>query len=369
MLNFYSESYAEATDKFMFAAAAHGKVSEYKSERTEYAIPVLAIGHGPRKIVINSGIHGIEGFFGSAAYNFWLSTNAKFLDKKFHNDFSIYFIHGINGFGMDRRLRETANNVDLNRNFRNSWETPPPVNELYKQGHDLIVSAPHVRAGEVTKFQKILDFYNLHRDDGVYKSLTRGQYEYPDGIFYGGTGPEPETEMVTKIYDDIMANGRTKFLLSVGLHTGIGKYRPNRNLLTRKILVSHPGRHPNTLKFAEIFAPDITIVPDDRAEINADALSGDLVDYLEVRYAKLKKPIWTADFEIGTGTFSCSDQTKRMDQGDARWEIANLGRITKTTWNHLTESWYPSDPKWREMALGAADIFAQKLYEYMLKII
>lgn len=367
MKNYYSENWRDATEKFKCAGEKFGQIREYTSDGSEFPITVLTIGDGPHKIVINSGMHGLEGYFGSAAMIKWLSDKAKFLSPEFNKKFTIVLVHVINGWGMENRARENANSVDLNRNFRN-WDIKPEPNLLYRHGHDLIVSNPYVAPGARSKFLKIVDFYRDHKTDGIYRALSRGQYDYPGGIFYGGAGPEPENDMVTRIYDDVMDGPAVKSLLSIGLHTGVGQFRPAKKILTEKILVSHPTNHPNTKKFVDIFAPDLTIIPDDRAQINAAALSGDLVDYLEERYAHKNIPIWTADMEIGTGTWALSDPTKRMDQGDARWELKNLGRITNKTKRHLTESWYPSSPVWRKMAMDHADTFAKKLGAYMDRV-
>ena len=77
-----------------------------------------------------------------------------------------------------------------------------------------------------------------------------------------------------------------------------------------------------------------------------------MVDCLENRYKPRNIPIRTADFEIGTGEFPImSPVNKRMDMGDARYDLLHYGKINPTTWEHLTESWYPSDDGWRCDAL------------------
>jgi hypothetical protein len=370
LLKYYSESWLDATNKFISAAAPLGwQVCAY-SDDTEYKIPVVRIGHGADKIVINSGIHGIEGFFGSAAQLLMLSEINKLkreFPEKFaevSKKFTIVFIHVINGWGMDNRMRENRSNVDLNRNQRADWETPAKKNRLYEIGRDLVLSNPCVRPGEsMNKFQKICEFKRMHNQDGAWRALVRGQDFDPDGIAYSGTAAEPETKMLAQIYDNLMKDAKS--LLGIGLHTGLGKFRANKGLLTRSMLVSHPDGHPNTEKFREIFAPDFEIVADDGNLPNAAALSGDLVDLLEIKYADKNRPVWTADLEIGTGTWNCSAQTKMLDRGDARWEMMNLGHITKKTWNHLTENWYPSNPLWREMAMQAAGQFWINLSKYM----
>lgn len=353
--NYFPKDYNQATERFLEYAGKYGKVKSYKNEKSKYGVPVLTIGTGPNKIVINTGIHGVEGFFGNAFFIKWLADNNKFLDKRFWKNYTIVFIHIINGYGMDHVVRKNANEVDLNRNFRD-WDTPVPVNELYRLSHDLIISKP----GWI-KFFRMLWHRHKHIKDGVWTAISRGQYEYPTGIFYGGNELQPEYFIVEQIYDDVMSDPDVKSLLSIGLHTGLGEYKKPT------ILVSHPTGHPNVTKFKEIFEPEIDVVPDEKGQVNAAELSGDLVDWLEVKYAPLNIPIWTADIEMGTGTSRMSPVLKRMDEGDAQWEKMHRGVISKRTKLHLSEDWAPRDKKWRTRAIGLADVFADKLYNYMEK--
>jgi polar amino acid transport system ATP-binding protein len=245
--------------------------------------------------------------------------------------------------------------VDLNRNFCD-WAADAPKNYMYRASHDLLVSKPGL-----WKLVKLLWFRYRHGDDGIWTAISRGQYEYPDGLFYGGDQIQPEYRIVQKIYDDVMADEGAKSLLSVGLHTGLGDYK------IPAILVSHPTGHANVEKFTEIFAPDIEITPDEKGAVNAAELSGDLVDWLEARYANRHIPILTADLEIGTGTSWISPVLKRMDQGDAVWDVVHRGAVSAKTKHHLSESWAPRDKKWRQCSLWVADVFAEKLHKYMEK--
>ena len=67
-----------------------------------------------------------------------------------------------------------------------------------------------------------------------------------------------------------------------------------------------------------------TQIVSDESAINGPTLLGDLVDYLEVRYSRDDLPVYTSDFEIGTGEFPImSPIYKRMDMGDARYDLIN----------------------------------------------
>ena len=111
----------------------------------------------------------------------------------------------------------------------------------------------------------------------------------------------------------------------------------------------------------------VKIVSDELA-INGPTLLGDLVDCLEARYATAQLPVYTADFEIGTGEFPImSPIYKRMDMGDARYDLINYGKINPQTWDNLTESWYPSDVRWRVGALERTHILFKEMFDELTK--
>ena len=113
---------------------------------------------------------------------------------------------------------------------------------------------------------------------------------------------------------------------------------------------------------------DGTEIVSDELAINGPTLLGDLVDCLEARYATAQLPVYTADFEIGTGEFPImSPIYKRMDMGDARYDLINYGKINPQTWANLTESWYPSDVRWRVGALERAHILFKEMFDELTK--
>lgn len=363
MQKYYSENWYQATEKFCKNAPRYGELQWCVANGHNFDIPYVLIGDGPHKVVINSGIHGIEGFFGSAAQNMFLDKFAGKLTHDLHKKYTIVLIHVINGWGMQNRMREVADKkrgglVDLNRNFGVDFSRPDalPQNPKYDLAHDMLLARPDA----IAKKNAIKNFYYKHKKDGAWDAISRGQYKHPYGLFYGGAAPMTENKMTMHIYDDVMRGAKS--LTSIGLHTGLGRFDRKCGQTTGQLLVSHPAGHKNTQYFGNMLY-GTAVVPDERA-INGPVLLGDLVDCLEVRYATPEIPVYTADFEVGTGEFPImSPIYKRMDMGDARYDLLKHGQINLQTWKNLTESWYPSDVRWREAALGRAGVlFTGLLY-------
>lgn len=365
---FYSENWHEATEKFVANASSVGKLRWCVSDKAKYDIPYVLIGDGPHKVVINSGVHGIEGYFGSAAQNMFLTRKVPHLNNYIMDNYTIVLIHVINGWGMQNRMREVRDEsndgalVDLNRNFGIDFNRPDrlPKNPAYDLAHDLLLSQPD----EQKKKIEIKKFRAKHLQDGVWNAISNGQYKHPYGLFYGGDKPMIENKMAMDIYDNIMTPD-AKSLTSIGLHTGLGHFDRKAGCVTGQMLVSHPSKHKNTIFFNKVMSDAVQVVPDEKAILGPTIL-GDLVDCLENRYKNRNIPVYTADFEIGTGEFpKMSPIFKRMDMGDARYDLLHYGRINPITLEHLTESWYPSDSGWRVDALRNAGLMFNMLIANM----
>ena len=368
MQQHYSENWFDATNKFYKNASQYGNIRWCVSPKTKYDIPYIVIGNGPHKVVINSGVHGIEGYFGSAAQNMFLTDFVPLIDDKIVDNYTIVLIHVINGWGMQNRMREVRDFehngalVDLNRNFNIDFSRPDelPQNPKYDIAHELLLSKPD----EIEKKNAIKRFRSAHLHDGVWAAISNGQYKHPYGLFFGGDKLMTENKMTMEIYDDIMTPD-AKSLTSIGLHTGLGRFWRKTGGVTGQMLVSHPFTHENTQFFYSLLTNTTIPVDFDNNAVSKPTILGDLVDCLENRYKSRNIPIRTADFEIGTGEFPImSPIYKRMDMGDARYDLLNYDKINPITWSHLTESWYPSDPGWRRSALiKTREVFASLIYD------
>ncbi|MDR1338180.1 MAG: DUF2817 domain-containing protein [Rickettsiales bacterium] len=364
--DYFSKDWARATVKFVAEASRLGTVKWQEHPDGEFHIPYVSIGAGADKIVINSGVHGAEGYLGSAVQIMIMRELIPNLSPEFFEKYTLVLIHVINGWGMENGMREVIDArgglVDLNRNFGVDFARPEllPKNELYKQAHDLLLSPPDVGFDGKSKYRRMLDFRKAHSKDGVWASISRGQYDQPAGLFYGGSYTMPENEMTMRIYDEIMHCATS--LMSIGLHTGVGRFYKNKGYVATNLQVSHEKSHPNTVKFTEMFQ-DVTIIEP------GISLLGDLVDALESRYAHLNIPVYTADFETGTDESPTRSPVLRfMDRGNARYEMLaarkskdeklNPKNIRAKTARNLLKGWYYADNAvWRKSALENANLF------------
>ncbi len=176
-----------------------------------------APGDATARLILSSGTHGIEGYAGSAIQTALLN---KGLFDKLPAGVGVTLIHAINphGFAHDRRVNE--DNVDLNRNFIDHDASSLPANDGYHAINDAL--NPQQRNDETQALaQDILrNFITDHGMAAFQAAVSQGQYDYPKGIFFGGTAPAWSNRMIRRVLEDLAAGLKTCVILDV--HTGLG---------------------------------------------------------------------------------------------------------------------------------------------------
>lgn len=169
-----------------------------------------------RVFVCSSGMHGLEGSAGSAAQCAWLAT-----EPTLPPDVAVCLVHALNAWGFAHVARCTENNVDLNRNFINFAATPP-ANPDYAHIRD-VIRVPSVGAetlpGLLAEHQRLVNAYGPAR---VAYAVNGGQYEDPQGLAFGGSGPEFGHRLMRDHVLPALAHARRVGLID--WHTGVGAY-------------------------------------------------------------------------------------------------------------------------------------------------
>ena len=106
----------------------------------------------------------------------------------------VLVVANVNPYGMKYMRRYNENNVDLNRNFIEDWENfDRSSNKEYPKVDKFL--QPEGKMGNA--FWHEVGFYlSLAKEaiftgaDTISDALLTGQYEYPEGVYYGGDGDE-----------------------------------------------------------------------------------------------------------------------------------------------------------------------------------
>ena len=221
---FFAQSYAEARSKFLAAAAAAG------IDPVTHPHPLLGrdgellamdvARHGPADaealLIVSSACHGVEGYCGSGVQNALLADSA-FHAAADRAGVALLYVHALNPYGFSWLRRTTHENVDLNRNFQD-FARPLPRNTAYDRIAHLIVPAewpptPEIKAG-------LAAFIAEHGHKALQAAVSSGQYEHPQGLFYGGRNPTWSQQTLRHVLQD--HGRRCRRLGWLDLHTGLG---------------------------------------------------------------------------------------------------------------------------------------------------
>lgn len=223
----FSSTYQEARDRFCGAAHASGfELRSYPIDARgphgeALAIDVALHPHTERArtLVISSGTHGVEGYFGSAVQLALLEDAALLAQAK--AGARVVLIHALNPYGFAHGRRVNEQNVDLNRNFVLASGAYTGAPEAYRALNDLLnpasppsgLDAFYLRAAAAVArngFQKLRN------------AVAQGQYEFPRGLFYGGTEPSQTQQIVRAELGGWI--GKSERVLHLDMHSGVGKW-------------------------------------------------------------------------------------------------------------------------------------------------
>jgi hypothetical protein len=220
----FSESYAQARARFAQAARDAGLEVESKPlpmpgrDGEELAMDVARDGHpeAERVLILSSACHGVEGFCGSGVQVAAL-RDANWREHTRQRGVAVLYIHALNPYGFSHIRRATQENVDLNRNFQD-FSRPLPVNEAYRELQPLLL--PEEWPPSPANSGAIAQYIARSGEAAFQSAITRGQYEFPGGMFFGGTAPTWSNLALREV---LRSHGRRAARIGwIDIHTGLG---------------------------------------------------------------------------------------------------------------------------------------------------
>ena len=280
----------------------------------------------PRRVLLHSsGLHGVEGFAGSAI-QLQLLNNLPTLPEAA----ALIVVHVLNPYGMAWLRRFNENNVDLNRNFL---------------GDDPYAGAPdtYSRLDSFLNPQSppTTDFYTLRvcwlilREGlpALKQAVVGGQYEFPKGLFFGGTRFEQRPQKYEIFLTYRLASAER--IIAIDVHTGLGKYGEDT------LLVEEKEYDALRSMFGERVAPS---TPDKSVAYRARGA----LDTVFSR-AMPKAEIFAVTQEFGT--YSPTKVLHALTE-ENRWHHYGTGALDHPAKQILKDTFCPKDDTWRESVLG-----------------
>ncbi|WP_027965647.1 M14 family metallopeptidase [Halomonas halocynthiae] len=220
----FSQSYKVARKNFLKACAdaSLNVKSHYHpllgSEGEKLALDVALLGppSASNLMVLSSGVHGVEGFCGSAIQIDHLRNN-EWIERCQNQDLAVLFLHAINPYGFSWLRRVNEDNVDLNRNFIN-FNHPLPDNPDYRSIASLLL--PQRQPPTLFSTLGLASYALRHGTKALQTAISRGQHSHPDGLFFAGKEPTWSNHQVRQI---IQRLGRQCQRIGwIDIHTGLG---------------------------------------------------------------------------------------------------------------------------------------------------
>ncbi|UCG27127.1 MAG: DUF2817 domain-containing protein, partial [Bacteroidales bacterium] len=174
-----------------------------------------------RLLILSSGIHGIEGFTGSAIQQMFMQ---EFTSPENFESMGILLIHAMNPYGFKYLRKVTENNVDLNRNSDTDRELFSIKNQGYADLYDFINPPEEVNHGSFGNklfYIKAIRKIASSSMTSMRQALLQGQYEFPEGFYYGGKAFEPQIYAIQPVLKE-KSRSYTSVLV-IDLHTGYGE--------------------------------------------------------------------------------------------------------------------------------------------------
>ncbi|ORM63603.1 DUF2817 domain-containing protein [Pantoea rodasii] len=306
-------------------------------------VAVIGDPSASKLMMIISGTHGVEGYYGSDSQIDWLN---RFTLSTLPADTAIVLLHLINPWGAAHLRRVNEDNIDLNRNFIDFTQAVP-ANTAYRAWHGIY-------HGERASADGLLsDTFKGAGWQAMKRVVEAGQYDYPDGFFYGGAQPSWSYRTLQTIIANHLSQAET--ILSFDLHTGAGAWG-----------------HPMLLSIAEqqvkahqwgktLYGEWLTLLFTGAGRDSETGVTATATGYLSQFLLTSLPHTQILPLVVECGTYRGEEMHQRVR--DDHWlhlqgePSSEEGRVIK---QQLVEGFWPADRDWRDLvAFRTQQIFVR----------
>lgn len=291
----------------------------------------------PRLVLLHSsGIHGVEGFAGSA-------IQLQLLDElpTIPNDAALILVHILNPYGMAWLRRVNENNVDLNRNFPAGEEYSGAPGTYAKL--DSFLNPQSLPSTDLFRLKALLLILRYGMP-ALRQAVAGGQYEFPKGLFFGGKQVQQGPEQYETFLAQRLAS--VEEVVAIDVHTGLGKFGKDTLLVEPKDY--------DTLR--RVFGERVTPLEPERSP--AYQIQGDVQSMISRVFPNAKVSFVCQEF----GTYN-STRVLHALREENRWHHYGEGVLDHPTKRNLKETFYPQDPSWLRSVLQQGKELVNKASE------
>ena len=295
-------------------------------------------------VVLTTGVHGIEGYIGAAMLDVFFGEIYPTLD---HSDTGVLVVANVNPYGMKHLRRYNENNVDLNRNFILDWDSfDRASNQEYPKVDTFL--GPTGKIGnalwhEAGFYLSLAKTAITEGADTISDALLTGQYEYPEGVYYGGDGDESSTVYLKDVFARCLES-RYENIVHIDIHSGYGP-RYNMVIFNSVFETMTEAESVAAFGYGNVIAHDSE---------SFYATTGDTTDFF-YRLAQQKDTdtaLFSTCFEFGTIGDAFFDTILSLhytvDENRNHWYPTDNAVSAQIVHENYMELFYPTETAWRE---------------------
>lgn len=295
-------------------------------------------------VVLTTGVHGIEGYIGAAMLDVFFGEIYPALD---HSDTGVLVVANVNPYGMKHLRRYNENNVDLNRNFILDWDSfDRASNQEYPKVDTFL--GPTGKIGnalwhEAGFYLSLAKTAITEGADTISDALLTGQYEYPQGVYYGGDGDESSTVYLKDVFSRCLDSDYEN-IVHIDIHSGYGP-RYNMVIFNSVFETMTEAESVAAFGYGNVIAHDSE---------SFYATTGDTTDFF-YRLAQHKgtdTALFSTCFEFGTIGDAFFDTILSLhytvDENRNHFYPTDNAVSAQIVHENYMELFYPTETAWRE---------------------
>ena len=174
-----------------------------------------------KKLILHtSGVHGVEGYPGSASA-MWILDGVIANELSLPDDCAMVFAHAINPWGMAWLRRVNEDNADLNRNFLPPGEAYEGEPENYAKLDHLLNPKGMKKGREYYTIRAAWHSFRMGFSNAK-QAVQEGQYTRPTSLQYGGEKLAESSQNFIDWCEDKLEH--VEQIVWVDFHTGLGPF-------------------------------------------------------------------------------------------------------------------------------------------------
>jgi hypothetical protein len=289
-----------------------------------------------RVVILSSGLHGVEGFFGSAVQAAVLEDRLGGFSPPPRS--AVVLLHALNPYGFANLRRVNEENADLNRNFLLPEEPFAGAPAGYARLDGLLNPKNPPRWLDPFLLRAVPEI--VRRGLPTLKdAVAGGQYEFPQGLFFGGRGPS-RTQSVLREFLPRVCRAAAR-VVHVDFHTGLGRRGDY------KLLVGHEHGSPGVAWLSERFGAN-AVQPWEPGGVSY-RIRGGLGGWCKKLFPGCEYDVLAAEF--GTVPVLKVISALRSENQAHHWGRPDHSSTIRAK-EALREVFAPSDRRWRDQVVA-----------------